>query len=48
MKKVAIQSIRASFHEEAAFKFFGEDIETVECNSFKQNCEELKHKMLIT
>ncbi len=44
MKKVAIQGIRASFHEEAAFKFFGEDIETVECNSFKQTCEELKHK----
>ena len=44
MKKVAIQGIRASFHEEAAFKFFSEDIETVECNSFKQTCEELKHK----
>ncbi len=42
--KVAIQGIRASFHEEAAFKFFGENIETVECNSFKQTCEELKHK----
>ena len=44
LKRVAIQGIRASFHEEAAFKFFGEDIETVECNSFKQTCEELKHK----
>ncbi|MGZ5135835.1 MAG: prephenate dehydratase [Flavitalea sp.] len=43
-KRIAIQGIRASFHEEAAFKFFGEDIETVECNSFKQTCEELKHK----
>ncbi|NEU09723.1 ACT domain-containing protein [Flavihumibacter sp. R14] len=43
-KRVAIQGIRASFHEEAAFKFFGEDIETVECNSFKQTCEEMKHK----
>jgi prephenate dehydratase len=44
LKKVAIQGIRASFHEEAAFKFFGEEITTVECNSFKQTCEELKHK----
>ncbi|MEO8796225.1 MAG: prephenate dehydratase [Daejeonella sp.] len=43
-KRIAIQGIRASFHEEAAFKFFGEDIETVECNSFKQTCEELKNK----
>lgn len=44
IKRVAIQGIRASFHEEAAFKFFGDDIQTVECNSFKQTCEELKHK----
>lgn len=43
-KRVAIQGIRASFHEEAAFKFFGDDIETVECNSFKQTCEALKNK----
>ena len=43
-KRVAIQGIRASFHEEAAFKFFGNDIETVECDSFKQTCEVLKQK----
>lgn len=43
-KKVAIQGIRASFHEEAAFKFFGTDIETIECDSFKQTCEVLKNK----
>ncbi|WP_026899225.1 prephenate dehydratase [Daejeonella oryzae] len=43
-KRIAIQGIRASFHEEAAFKFFGENIETVECNSFKQTCETLKNK----
>lgn len=43
-KRVAIQGIKASFHEEAAFRYFGEDIETVECNSFKQTCEELKNK----
>lgn len=43
-KRVAIQGIRASFHEEAAFKFFGTDIDTVECDSFKQTCEVLKDK----
>ncbi|TXI15030.1 MAG: prephenate dehydratase [Pedobacter sp.] len=42
--KVAIQGIKASFHEEAAFKFFGNDIQTIECNSFKQTCEALKNK----
>jgi prephenate dehydratase len=40
-KRVAIQGIRASFHEEAAFKFFGEDIETIECKSFKQTFQKL-------
>jgi prephenate dehydratase len=43
-KRVAIQGIKASFHEEAALKFFGEDIDTIECNSFKQTCEVLKNK----
>jgi prephenate dehydratase len=43
-KRVAIQGIRASFHEEAAFKFFGTDIETIECESFKKTCEVLKSK----
>jgi prephenate dehydratase len=43
-KRIAIQGIRASFHEEAAFKFFGTDIETIECDSFKQTCEVLKDK----
>jgi prephenate dehydratase len=43
-KRVAIQGIRASFHEEAAFKFFGTDIEIIECDSFKQTCEVLKNK----
>lgn len=41
--KVAIQGIRGSFHEEAAYKYFGEQIETVECESFKKTCELLKH-----
>ncbi|WP_158828313.1 prephenate dehydratase [Mucilaginibacter lacusdianchii] len=42
--RVAIQGVRASFHEEAAFKYFGTDIQTVECNSFKQTFEALKNK----
>lgn len=41
--RVAIQGIKASFHEEAAFKFFGKEIETVECNSFKETCEHMQH-----
>src|ERR1700754_430674 len=41
--RVAIQGIRASFHEEAAFKFFGEDIQTIECGSFKQTFEALQN-----
>jgi len=40
--RIAIQGIKASFHEEAAFKFFGRDIVTIECNSFKQTCEVLE------
>lgn len=40
--KIAIQGVRASFHEEAALKYFGEDIETIECDSFKKTCEILK------
>ncbi len=42
--KVAIQGIRASFHEEAALKYFGENIQTIECNSFKQTFEALQNK----
>ncbi|SEL83916.1 prephenate dehydratase [Parapedobacter koreensis] len=40
--KVAIQGIKGSFHEEAAYKYFGDQIETVECESFKKMCELLK------
>lgn len=44
LPKVAIQGIKASFHEEAAFKFFGKNIQTIECNSFKQTCESLDNE----
>ena len=40
MKRIAIQGIAGSFHEDAARKYFGdEEIEVVECRSFKQVCE---------
>ena len=40
MKKVAIQGIAGSFHEDAATNYFGEEpIEIVECKTFKQVCE---------
>lgn len=42
--RIAIQGTRASFHEEAAFKFFGDTIETIECDSFKKTCEVLANK----
>lgn len=41
--RIAIQGVKASFHEEAAHKYFGaEDIEILECDSFKKTCEMLK------
>jgi prephenate dehydratase len=45
MKKlrVAIQGLATSFHEVAAFTYFDVPIETVECLSFHQLCESLKH-----
>lgn len=41
-KKIAIQGIESSFHEEAAYKYFGRDIETVNCLSFQDLCDSLK------
>lgn len=43
-KKVAIQGISGSFHDEAAKKYFGEDIAIVECETFKTECEALSKK----
>lgn len=42
--KVAIQGIAASFHEIAALTYFNKSIETVECLTFHQLCETLKHE----
>lgn len=39
MKKIAVQGIVGSFHEEAAIKYFNEKIEVVECKSFTRVCE---------
>jgi len=41
--RVAIQGLATSFHEVAALTYFEEPIETVECLSFHQLCESLKH-----
>lgn len=34
--KIAIQGIKGAFHEIAAKEYFGDDIETINCNKFKQ------------
>ncbi|MCS6822774.1 MAG: prephenate dehydratase [Cytophagaceae bacterium] len=40
--KVAIQGGKASFHDIAARKYFGESIITIPCNTFREVCEQLK------
>jgi len=39
MKRIAVQGIVGSFHEDAAVKYFEEEIEVVECKSFTSVCE---------
>lgn len=39
MKRIAVQGIAGSFHEDAALKYFEEEIEVVECKSFTSVCE---------
>lgn len=40
MKKIAIQGIAGSFHEDAARNYFGEEeIEVIECRSFQSVCD---------
>lgn len=39
MKRVAVQGIAGSFHEDAANIYFNEEIEIVECKSFTTVCE---------
>jgi len=44
--RIAIQGGLASFHDIAARKFFGAEIETVECATFRQLCEQLKNQQV--
>jgi len=39
MKRIAVQGIAGSFHEDAARKYFNEEIEIVECKTFTTVCE---------
>src|SRR5665811_1153715 len=39
MKRIAIQGIAGSFHEDAAMRYFTEEIEVIECKSFTSVCE---------
>jgi len=39
VKKVSIQGIKGSFHEDAARRYFSDEIEVVECKSFRKVCE---------
>ncbi|MCE1197983.1 MAG: prephenate dehydratase [Marinilabiliales bacterium] len=41
MKRVSIQGIKGCFHEDAAVQYFGEDVEIVECRTFRKVCEML-------
>ncbi|NOR75111.1 MAG: prephenate dehydratase [Draconibacterium sp.] len=39
MKRIAVQGIAGSFHEDAALKYFNEKTEVIECKSFTSVCE---------
>lgn len=39
MKRIAVQGIAGSFHEDAALKYFNEKIEVVECKTFTSVCD---------
>jgi len=39
MKRIAVQGIIGSFHEDAALKYFNEKVEVVECKSFTSVCD---------
>lgn len=43
MKKISIQGIKGCFHEDAAIKYFGDEVEIVECRTFRKVCEMLDH-----
>ncbi len=39
MKRIAVQGIAGSFHEDAAQKYFDDEVEIVECKTFTTVCE---------
>ncbi len=39
MKRIAVQGIAGSFHEDAAQKYFNDEVEIVECKTFTTVCE---------
>ena len=39
MKRIAVQGIAGSFHEDAARKYFDDEVEIVECKTFTTVCE---------
>ncbi len=41
MKKISIQGIKGCFHEDAALKYFGDEVEIIECRTFRKVCEML-------
>lgn len=43
---VAIQGSVSSFHDLAAKKYFGEEVTVLECNSFRDVCEQLSKNMV--
>lgn len=42
MQKIAIQGVRGAFHEAAAIRYAGDNIELVECVTFRDLCKSLK------
>jgi prephenate dehydratase len=45
-ENIAIQGSIASFHDQAAKKFFGKEINVVECGSFREVCERLSKNLV--
>jgi prephenate dehydratase len=45
-ENIAIQGSIASFHDQAAKKFFGNDINVIECGSFREVCDRLSNNLV--
>ena len=39
MKRIAVQGIAGSFHEDAARKYLDDEVEVVECKTFTTVCD---------